>query len=717
MFFFFSEYAPEWSDVAQDGGRHNVGASDIFMMPESGNFFPINPPGYYDDRRLKDPYQPDNRYMYDRERGPLLTNRTSNIEPSGPDFSQTNKTLSLPRSVRSQRSLHHGANDPNDDNGFLPHDNERYLQPEVQHSGFQSPTSIRYDPYPERSHSGIPYLSPNEGSMRHRSRSPIRSPTSQVRPVSLPPRPPPPRPWQEPDDEEEEVFMPPPISSILPDRHGLPRHSSMKPGAQTYLTDDWGGGPFMANDLSSVLPSPSFESQRPPYQPYQREYENFPFRNVPSGSGSALPMYNTSETSFNDTMNDTVVPREASTIRQDSNSSDSSGRPLNYTRDRLQGAVDRVRKGPRTAKRGPGFSGSGELDNISESPGQPGFPARTPYDNKPSLTVLDRPSKDATMDLGRGAMDSHGSMSSSGLGSVGRGRNPGLDSRSYALEDLTPDSVSSGIGSRNTSSQLTGSSLHSRPSRLGSHPTPQELSLDSGHGDLPTVRKDVSGDENYEFDSVTAAESDLLEALRNYSQVNNGNEDLLSALQDGLSTSGFLADLYPKPRRQSRYSDSEQRFEKLRGEFQQYRQKQQERRSVGSLRDRSGVGDRSYGSGPADRSYGSGPADRYYGQGLADRSYGSGVMDRSQVSGSVGYPRRRSDSSSHSSRASIPRPHDSGFGDRSKGTGPFRGYQPRRSDSSSHSSRSSVPRAYNEGGSYYRDTDNFRQGPMDSDML
>ena len=687
------------------------------MMPESGNFFPIYPPGYHDDRQVNDPYQQDNQYLHDDvDRRPHVRGRTSNIEPSNPDFTENNRTLSLPHSTRSQRSQGHGEDDPIDDSSYLLRDNRGYLPPEDLHADVQSPVNVRYDP--DRSHSGYPYLSPNQDSVRYRARSPpVRSPTSQVRPVSLPPRPPPPRHWQEAEDDDEEVFMPPPISSILPDRQGLPRHSSMKPGVQTYLTDDWGEEPFIANDLSSVLPSPSFESQRPPYQPYQREYENFPFRHVPSGGTSAPPLYNTSETSFNDTMNETVVPREASTIRQDSNSSDSSGRPLNYTRDRLQGAVDRVRKGPRTAKRGPGYRGSGELDYISESPRQPGFPART--DNKPSLTVLDRPSRDPSMDLGRGVTGSYGSVSSSGLGSVGRSRNPALDSRSYALENSTPDSVSSGIGSRNTSSQLTGSSLHSRPSRLGSHPTPQELSVDSGQGELPPLRKDVSGDENYEFDSVTAAESDLLEALRNYSQVNNANEDLLSALQDGLSTSGFLQDLYPKPRKQSRYSDSEQRFEKLRGEFQQYRQKQQERRSSGSLRDRaygSGVADRSYGSGTVDRSYGSGVGDRSYGSGTVDRSYGSGVLDRSQVSGSVGNHPRRSDSSSHSSRASVPWHQDSGFEDRSGRAGAFVGYQPRRRDSS-HSSRGSASRAYNERGSFYGDSDQFRQGPMDSDML
>ena len=668
------------------------------MVPESGKLFPAYSTGYYDDTQGENQHQPDGHYLDDPDRGPRLRSRASNIEPVRTDNSYASKNLSLPHSVRSQRPIYDGAYDQNDDSRFLWQDNDRSFQPQDRYPYSRSLTGIQYDPDNDRSSRGMSYIRPAEGSMRDRSRSPIlsRSPTEQVRPVPLPPRPPPPRPWLEAEDDEE-VFMPPPISSILPatDHHGLPRHSSMKPGAQqTYLTDDsWGEGPFIASDLSSVLPSPSFErrARRPPYQPYQREYENFPFRQVPTDSDTMLPPYNASDASFDNTVNDTVIPREASTIRQDSNSSDSSGRPLNYTRDRLLGAVDRVRKGPRTSRKSSGPRGSGsELDNISESPVQPGFYSTSPHDERPSLKVLDRPSRDSAIDSSGGmpGMDSRGSMSSSGLGSDARFRNPGLDSRSY---DLTPDSVSSGIGSRNTSSQLTGSSLHSRPSRMGSHPTPQELSLDSGHRAVPPVRKDISGDENYEFDSVTAAESDLLEALRNYSEVNNGNDDLLDALQDGLNSSGFLQDLYPKPRRQSRYSDSEQRFEKLRGEFQQYRQKQQERRSSSSLRDQS------------------------YSSGNGDRSYGSGTGDRSQGSGNVSYQPRGSNSSSHSSRASYPRAHDSGFGDRSVGRGQFGGYQPRRSDSSSHSSRGSVHRGYDPGPAFY--ADNYKQGPMDSDML
>ena len=669
------------------------------MVPESGKLFPAYSSGYYDDLPGESQHLPDDHYLDDHNRGPRLRSRSSNREPARTENSYADKNLSLPHSVRPPSSFYDGAYDDNDNNRYFSQDKDRSFRPQDRYADVSLPTSVQYPRDNDRSSRGMSYIRPAEDSVQDRSRSrpdrsrspilsrsPVRSLTEPVSPVALPPRPPPPRQWPEADDDEE-VFMPPPISSVLPavDHHGLPRHSSMKPGAQqTYLTDDsWGEGPFGANDLSSVLPSPSFESRRLPYQPYQREYENFPFRQVPTDNDTMLPPYNIS-----DTVNDTVIPREASTIRQDSSSS-SGSRPLNYTRDRLLGAVDRVRKGPRTGRRGSGLRGSGsDLNNISESPVQPGFYSRGPHDERPSLRVLDRPSRDSAIDSNSGipGMDSRGSMSSSGLGSDARFRHPGLDSRSY---DMTPDSVSSGIGSRNTSSQLTGSSLHSRPSRTGSHPTPQEYSLDSGHHDLPAVRKDISADENYEFDSVTAAESDLLEALRNYSEVNGDNDDLLSALQDGLNSSGFLQDLYPKPRRQSRYSDSEQRFEKLRGEFQQYRQKQQERRSGGS----SGV-DRSHSSGSGDRSYGSGVGDRFQGS---------------------GYQPRGSNSSSHSSRASYPRAHDSGYLDRSQGQGQFVGYPPPRRDSSSHSSRGSGYRGYDPSPGFY--PENYKQGPMDSDML
>lgn len=388
---------------------------------------------------------------------------------------------------------------------------------------------------------------------------------------------------------DEDVFMAPSksLSSVVPSRPGFPRHSSMKPGAQqTYLTQDMdhSGQPFMTSDISSVLPSPFSDAQKP-YHPYQNQYPEQSVQSVPYVNQSRYADQSR-DGSFGD-MENTVVARKhespertMSRTRMTSaeDSSESSGRPVSYTRDQLLGAVDQVRRGAR----GQGYGqqwGSG-TDFSSESPTFIGHGAQIPESAKPSVIVRDRPSRGLSYDQDPSHRQSNGqSMNSSGTGSyLGRSRGMvGQDhSRNAGREDLTPDSISSGIGSRNTSSQLTGSSLHSRPSRLGSSLVPEN---DNSHEltDYPhPQRKDISADENYEFDSYNAVESDLLEALRNYSEVNTGNEELLNALQEGLSTSGLMSELYPKPTRQSRYSDSEQRFEKLRGEYHKYRQQQQD---------------------------------------------------------------------------------------------------------------------------------------------
>ncbi|XP_052253632.1 protein turtle-like isoform X2 [Dreissena polymorpha] len=358
----------------------------------------------------------------------------------------------------------------------------------------------------------------------------------------------------------DDVFMPP----LHPARNhpSLPRHSSMKPGSQqTYLTDDLdtSGHPFMAQDISSVLPSP--------YQPYQRQYPEPQYENVPYDSRSRLyPRPDNSRESTYDDNDNTVVARNQSapdTTLTQSDRDQSDGYPFSYTRDHLLGAVDQVRRA------------KGSYRGAQD--------AQIPESVKPTVIVRDRPSKSYSNQFPYqqySGVNNRNSINSSGTGSL-QGQGSARRDRPSVREDLTPDSVSSGIGSRNTSSQLTGSSLHSRPSRLGSSlaPNEQNLSRDSGahtSGNSPPYRKDISGDENYEFDSYNAVETDLLEALRNYSEVHNGNEDLLSALQEGLSATGLMSELYPKPSRQSRYSDSEQRFEKLRGEFHKYRQRQRD---------------------------------------------------------------------------------------------------------------------------------------------
>ncbi|KAL3886696.1 hypothetical protein ACJMK2_026675 [Sinanodonta woodiana] len=412
-------------------------------------------------------------------------------------------------------------------------------------------------------------------------------------------------------DEDDEVFVPP-----SQEKPGFPRHSSMKPGRQTYLTEtfDSSGRLLSMNDISSVLPSfsefsphslhqPSSSSLSSRYHPYVNisDIQHMPAFHYPDTlrSDQSFPssLHSTKrQPSYHShsTMDDTVIPQRssASTIRpqrvisNDSNSSDSSGQPMMYTRDKLQGAVNRVRKFPRI-RQSRGLQGSAaELDSILENPDShftfQGYNNQT-LTPEPStlLTVRDYPSGYPYKGQYRSS-DSRGSVSSSGLGSLS-GRNRTHDSRSNTRDDFTPDSVSSGIGSRNTSSQLTGSSVHSRPSQTSQSSFMLSPDYDARLDSLPYFdsnggqRRDISGDENYEFDSLNALESDLLDALHNYSQV---NQDFNFSPQ-AANTSEGLSGLYPKPRFPSRYSDSEQRFEKLREEFQRYRQKQRERQGEG----------------------------------------------------------------------------------------------------------------------------------------
>lgn len=598
--YLFSEYPPEWSDVTQGRGGGDPLTSyhsntlqghdnGIFMVPRSGIMYSEmsrDYPSYRDRDTLL--YQPDKSVPYNGNYGDSYY-RNADITYQ----SDRNRSLN-----KSKKSIPYD----NDDNGFkdtVRLRNRSRSQPAYRHS--DGPTY----PVPERPKSrglSLPRdMSRESGTYPPEPQVPaLRSPqySSHV-PLLSPVRPDQGYERSQPgypgDDEDEEVFMPPPISSILPERPSFPRHSSMKPSAQqTYLTEDFNnsGQPFMTSDISSVLPSPFSDSHsRRTYHPYQRQYGDVSDQRVPYGSHSRLPDYSQNG-SYGD-MDNTVVARQPSPDKtmsrtlSNGDSSDSSGRPVNYTRDQLLGAVDQVRKGPRVTKRGQPW-GSG-TESFSESPSLGGHGAQIPESAKPSIIVRDRPSRGHSYEhdplRGTNGAYSRASVNSSG-GYSGRGRVP-QGGEQGRREDLTPDSLSSGIGSRNTSSQLTGSSLHSRPSRLGSNLTPMEHNVSEDSAvpflDYPqTYRKDVSGDENYEFDSYNAVESDLLEALKNYSEVNNGNDDLLSALQEGLTSKGLMSELYPKPSRQSRYSDSEQRFEKLRGEFQKYRRKQQQEQSFRS---------------------------------------------------------------------------------------------------------------------------------------
>lgn len=197
-----------------------------------------------------------------------------------------------------------------------------------------------------------------------------------------------------------------------------------------------------------------------------------------------------------------------------------------YTRDHLQGTVDRLRQGAKPWKpKAPQHLEDSDMDS---------FPSLYPtYDTGRYL----RPSKRADLERYGDLGDSHTSVSSSGRGSIsGRARLPPLD----------PDSMSSGVGSRNTSG--SSSRIPRGHNSVSSVTTPHDTSLESspftdGH------RRDISTDENYEFDPVSPFDSDI-------------------------SPARYGGDQSLKPSQNSHYD--EQRFERLREEFNEYRRRQRE---------------------------------------------------------------------------------------------------------------------------------------------
>ncbi|XP_076458044.1 protein turtle homolog A-like isoform X2 [Babylonia areolata] len=314
-------------------------------------------------------------------------------------------------------------------------------------------------------------------------------------------------------EDEDDVFPHSPASAPFP------RHSSMKPGAAPVSRggEEEGGGEeapaFTLSDISSVLDPPpgphSTTTLPPPRRSWQPSQESS--RSVPPHA------------------EDRVWPSPPGA----NDSSDSSGRPLGYTRDQLHDVVDRLRHAPRSRS----TPGDRYLDVSSQGP--------------------------------RGSRrDLHHPAHRSGYPGSGY---PG---DSHPTERRAEDvSTSSGIGSRNTSHSTSGS-LRPRfkpaATSLSSLLTPHESSLAEDSSSLPFLhphphphpRRDTSADENYEFDHLPALESDLLDDLDRYSRL------------AGTGRGDVMGDLFPKPRRHSQYADAEERFERLREEFQHYRQQQ-----------------------------------------------------------------------------------------------------------------------------------------------
>ncbi|KAH9514919.1 hypothetical protein Btru_021364 [Bulinus truncatus] len=496
--------------------------------------------------------------------------------------------------------------------------------------------------------------------------------------------------------DDDEVFKAPAGHPHTPQ---FPRHSSMKPGHMTYLTDDGehhghnAGAPlFGVEDISSVLePNSEQVSQNHPNHstsPSSHPINNFNFdRNIPS------PGYyiNTGDTSRPFAM---VTPSQKYRAPSDNESNNSSGRPLGYTRDHLQGVVQRLRSAPRSHSAGPSSryaNISGFSDPLPQSPvnllvSQPVSKSHSnlqdpDYYNTKDTRKAPYYMSDLTDDWKRKRAQSDGShrlkappypaegdRGYTGNRPVGSSSYPDVTSLSnsagqrsfnelpYAQEDprqrihptgrhlnqppskpphlqshsqrpaflkdsplsshlfdpretlpakytayhdpghhyrnhpahrygddpMTHDSGShsSGIGSRNTSQSTASFHPHRRGSAgrgstsLSSAHDP-DLSLDTGHGfGVPAHRRDMSGDENYEFDSLNALESDIIDDLRRYSRLTGNTEGSSHGRHpnQGPNTEDVH---YPHPSKPSRYPDSDRRFMKLREEFKQYKQQQQ----------------------------------------------------------------------------------------------------------------------------------------------
>lgn len=634
-----SEWSSRWSPPASPraGGANTVRrislANGIYILPDTQEIHrekDMVPQEFMAESQLYDPYQ----YMYNSDKGHLLPNSAGH-DPE--DWEGIDERLNRSK-LDSQDTSHSAWKNPA--KGKYPLYSKRYSDFD---SSLQSPRFSGDDhtyinvPSPHSSEQQVPdtsFYSHPHSSGYHGSYVDDDDDENGF----VPKRPPLPKEYQRMASERsvslydplyenvnssyvDDVFFPPAPPQQFPGRHSLPRHSSMKPSYQTYLTgdpvEDDGGfiQPFGADDISSVMPSfnesHSVVRDRFAYSPHNEtnsrtlleqpnwsgaEMSNYPLssserharsktreRNDKPRSHSSDYVRVNSKPSLDYTDNTSAKQRDHNSPNNRSPRNDFSFGPSQYTRDQLHGVVEKLRKGPRARR----SKSAGRLPSQETN-----FPYSYSPQVVPNLSLSptlgsgydhcgDQPRQRYTHEIApfKGERGSRSSMNSSGRGSLGRQRYP-TDPRSYAMEDLTPDSNSSGRGSRNTS-QATGSSHLSRIPRnsLSSYASPLEpdLSQDSSPflDATGSLYKDTSADDNYEFDSLQALEADLLNTLRSC-PLTNQSEDLRMAIESGLNTSEFYDSLYPKPSVESQYDNSEARFEKLRQEFHQFRRKQQE---------------------------------------------------------------------------------------------------------------------------------------------
>ncbi|KAK7492445.1 hypothetical protein BaRGS_00016318 [Batillaria attramentaria] len=551
----------------QNGGGDIVtslsNTDSIFFLPRSYDN-PVTSGSVRKDPRLFDRdhviYRPDSGYQYEPHshsgyRGREPPASFHDAQPPSYDShrprSRSQPTQHSPRLPRSPyRSdaelsrLRYPSSERYPTNERLPGYpySERYPPSERYPSSGHYPSSERYpsDHYPEQRSMRSPRdLSPQQQTLPVQASAPYRGPVPDDYPLHSPQRGYD-GPYQSFQSEDDEVFglgsHPPPTGHA-----SLPRHSSMKPGAQqTYLTGEEEETPaFTLSDISSVLDPPPEQSSQPPWQPPSQD----------SSRSAPIPSYSADVSGEGrSSLRDKPLARVWPSPKTADDSSDSSGRPLGYTRDQLHDVVDRLRQAPRSRP------GDRYLDVSAQ--GRPGS-GRDAGPPPPQY------------------MDPDNAGNPGGPVGWGQGAPPPQHPNYHAHPHharYPEDSQSSGIGSRNTS-QSTSSSLRprSKPSAsISSLLTPHESSRDedSSHPYLDNTshRRDTSADENYEFDSLPALESDILDDLHRYSRLAG----------TGQGTGDVVRELYPKPRRQSQYADAAERFERLREEFQQYRQQQQD---------------------------------------------------------------------------------------------------------------------------------------------
>jgi hypothetical protein len=255
----------------------------------------------------------------------------------------------------------------------------------------------------------------------------------------------------------------------------------------------------------------------------------------------------------------------------DDNGSDSSGRPMEYTRDQLYGTIERIRNSQRARRTRP-VSSDSALDAILRRPSRSPSTVRRPSlsnvlpDRGSVYATNIAPYKDfpnsrlsitsVSSGLGSGAGSRHVSVGMYPSASGPDGLYPGVDMRD------TSHSSTSGIGSRNTSNS-TGSVMP--PGDNSQQPLssllnpPEAVSDDSSLYSIapPPLCRDASVDENYEFDTENGLESDILDIIRQYHRPRQLSFD---------ADRGLSSQVQP--------FSPEEHCNRLREEFREYRRRQ-----------------------------------------------------------------------------------------------------------------------------------------------